>query len=437
MREARFGRWAVGICLSAVGTGALVFAFMPTADYDRTGAGGGYPTAEEISANWPYFRGPGGLGYSTYTNVPEKFNVESGEGIVFKNAVPIEGFNSPIVWGERVFVSGGNKEVLQVYCYDAANGKLLWTGDVPRQGGEKVNPMEDTGFAASTMVTDGRRVYAIFATGDIGCFDFTGKRLWAKSLGVPDNSYGHASSLTMYRNLVLVQLDQGQSEDEKSRLIALEGFSGGTVWEVKRRVSGSWTSPIVIETEKGPQIITCDPCMIAYNPTNGAELWRADCLGPDVVPSAVYGNGLVFAIHPYTKLVAYRADGTGDVTETHIAWKADEGISDICSPLTNGKVVLLLTTDGYMNCYDATDGKKLWDKDLEEEFFASPSFVGEKVYLLSGKGALIVADILGGYKDVARSELGEKCFASPAFADGRIYIRGEKNLYSIGNRAGE
>ncbi len=437
MQEANAGRWAITAGLIVVGAGALIFALMPTTDYGGSEVSS-YPSAEDIAANWARFRGPGGLGISAYTNVPEKFDVEGGEGIVWKTAIPLAGFNSPIVWGERVFISGGDEKALQVYCYDAANGKLLWTGDVPRQGEEKVNPMEDTGFAAPTMVTDGRRVYAIFATGDIGCFDFTGKRLWAMNLGVPDNAYGHASSLAMYRNLVLVQLDQGQAEDEKSRLIALEGFSGGTVWEVKRRVSGSWTSPIVIETEKGPQIITCaDPCMIAYKATNGAELWRADCLGPDVAPSAVYGNGLVYAIHPYTKLVAYRADGTGDVTETHIAWTADEGISDICSPLTNGKVVLVLTTDGLLTCYDAKDGKKLWDKELEEEFFASPSFVGEKVYLLSGKGVLIVADISGGYKDVARSELGEKCFASPGFADGRIYIRGEKNLYRIGNRAGE
>ena len=287
------------------------------------------------------------------------------------------------------------------------------------------------------MATDGRRVYAIFATGHVAAFNFHGERLWSKHLGTPDSSYGYATSLEVYRDLLLIQYDHGYGDDPKSRLIALNGFSGETVWETKRPVPGSWTSPIVAETPQGSQLITCgDPWVISYDPQSGREIWRANCLGTDVAPSAIYAGGLVFAICPdygNLKLVAIKPDGTGDVSETHIAWTAEEGIPDICSPVSDGEFVFLLTTHyAELTCYRLSDGSKLWKKDLEKTFYASPSLVGENLYLLSADGTLIVAQAGLEYKEVARSELGDTCHASPAFADGRIFIRGKKDLYCIG-----
>ncbi len=158
-----------------------------------------------------------------------------------------------------MFVSGAKKSKRQVYCFDAVAGQLLWTGEVTGAVGSSaatVDVSEDTGFAASTVVTDGRRVYAIFANGDVGSFDFDGKTMWTKNLGSPDSAYGYASSLAMYQNLLLIQYDQGMAEEEKSRMIALDGFSGPVVWEVKRPVSSSWTSPIVAKVGDGYQLIT-------------------------------------------------------------------------------------------------------------------------------------------------------------------------------------
>ena len=127
---------------------------------------------------------------------------------------------------------------------------------------------------------------------------FEGKEMWSRNLGVPDSTYGYASSLAMYRNLLLIQYDQAAAEDNKSSMIALDTFSGMTVWETKRPVPGSWTSPIVVKIEDQNQLITCgDPWVIAYDPLNGTELWRADCLGTDVAPSPIYAGGLVFGIH--------------------------------------------------------------------------------------------------------------------------------------------
>jgi outer membrane protein assembly factor BamB len=335
-------------------------------------------------------------------------------------------------------LSGGDPNGLQVYCFDGSSGDLLWADDVervPDADEEPFEPQEYTGFAAPTVVTDGRRVCAIFATGDVGCFDFDGRKLWTRNLGTPDSAYGYASSLAMYRNLLLIQYDQGLEEDEKSKLIALNTFSGDVAWETKRPVGSSWTSPTAARVGSQDQLITCGvPWVIAYDPANGAEIWRAQCLAGELAPSPIYADAKVFVVEPYTQLVAIRADGRGDVTKTHIAWVNEDGGPDICSPVSDGELIFLLMTDGLLICYRLTDGTMVWEKDLETYFRASPSLVGDRIYLLSEEGIMFIIEAGAQYKELARCKLGEKAYASPAFADGRIYIRGLKNLYCIANK---
>ena len=205
--------------------------------------------------------------------------------------------------------------------------------------------MEETGLAAPTVATDGQQVYAIFPTGDVGSFDFEGKKVWEKNLGRPDSSYGYSSSLAMYRNTLLIQYDQGIADDEMSAMIALDGFTGEIAWRTKRPVDCSWTSPIVACIDDQFQIITCSsPWVIAYEPNKGTELWRANCLSSELGASPIYAGGFVFAIVPYEKLVAIRPNGKGDVTQTHIAWVSEEGGPDICSPVSNGKSIFMLAS---------------------------------------------------------------------------------------------
>jgi outer membrane protein assembly factor BamB len=437
-RSTRLSRWTMGIGLLILGSSAAFLATREKIDFAKAGSAGTSSfSMEDVAKNWASFRGPNGAGISAYTNVPSRWDGKTSEGIIWKTEIPLPGNNSPVVWNDRIFLSGADPNNRQVFCFDTTTGKLLWKGDVLGLTKKNEKPLEmskETGYAAPTVATDGRRVYAIFPTGDLGCFDFNGKKVWEQNLGRPDNSYGYASSLAMYKNLLLIQYDQGAVEDEKSNLIALDGFSGRIAWQTKRPVGNSWSSPIVAKIGEQFQVITCaDPWVIGYNPADGTEIWRANCLNGDIAPSPVYANGLVFAIAPYSKLVAIKADGKGDVTKTNIVWVNEEGGPDICSPLSNGKFVFLMATEGLMQCFNVSDGKKVWEKDFQEYFLASPSLVGDKLYLLSEKGIMYIAEAGSEYKQLAKCELGEKCHASPAFADGRIYIRGVKNLYCIGN----
>ncbi|MFC1738414.1 PQQ-binding-like beta-propeller repeat protein [Planctomycetota bacterium] len=436
VHQAVRARWVMTAGLGLLAAAALFFISTDKVDFFQAGVS--YPSNEEIAKNWPTFRGPQGSGFSMYSNIPDKWDGKSGEAIKWKSEIPLTGHNSPVVWDDRVFISGANKQKRQVYCFDAVSGKLLWQADVvnPASTAEKVIELDEgTSYAAPTVATDGTRVCAIFPNGDVGCFDFEGKKLWSRNLGLPESIYGYASSLAIYQNLLLIQYDQGMADDGKSRMYALDTFSGMTVWEVKRDVPSSWTSPIVAKIGDQSQLITCgDPWVIAYDPLNGTELWRLDCLGTDVAPSPIYAGGLVFAIKPYSRLIAIKPTGQGDVTDTHIAWEADDSGPDICSPVSNGQLIFTLESQGFLTCYNVTDGTKLWEKDLEVNFMSSPSIVGDRLYLLSEKGVMFIIKIGGEYEELAKCELSEDCFASPAFKDGRVYIRAVKNLYCIGSK---
>ena len=436
MRQAVFARRAVAVAVVGFCLVSLACALKREIKHGADEAVSPYPTMEEVYKNWGAFRGPEGAGVSAYTNIPDIWSGSGGKNIRWKTPIPLAGHSSPVVWGNRIFVTGADLKGSQVYCFGAKSGKLLWTGDVPgavHPDGEPMDVMEDTGLAAPTPVTDGRRVYAIFATGNVAAFDYTGKRVWLRKLGIPDNVYGYSASLAIYQDRVFVQFDQAGYDDGLSKIIALDTFTGKTVWETPRPVGNSWSSPIVAGVGEDYRLITtADPWTIAYDPATGRELWRAECVMGDIASSPIYSNGMVFATEPDSRLVAIRTGGTENITETHVAWFAEDDIPDICSPVSNGEFVWTLHTDGVLTCYNVADGRKRWSHEFERGIFnASPGLVGDKLYLLSIKGDMHIVKAAGEFEEITRCAIDEKCFASPAFVDGRIYIRGLKNLYCI------
>ncbi len=397
------------------------------------------PSAAEIAKNWPRFRGPGGLGVSAYDNLPTEWDAESEKSILWKTPVPLPGNNSPVVWGKRVFLSGATADRREIYCFDADKGKLLWTRQVeptPQSAGKKPKVLEDTGFAAPTIAVDGRCLVAMFANGDAACTDLDGKILWTVGLGVPESSYGHASSPLIYKNLVIIQFDQASAGDGKSKLLALDLTTGKIAWQQPRKVPNSWATPIAIDHAGREQLITAaDPWVIAYSPHDGKELWRAECLSGDHGISPVFAGGLVQVGNEYCQWNAIRADGSGDVTKTHIAWQAEDGLPDTVSPVGNDEFVFIATSFGMLTCYDVKNGKMLWEEDFETEITSSPSLVGKRLYLFSKTDeGWVVKPTREGCKRVAENKLGEPCVTSPALQDGRFYIRGQKNLFCIGEK---
>jgi outer membrane protein assembly factor BamB len=391
------------------------------------------PSLAEFEANWPRFRGFGGSGAI-------KSNLNLSLDVLWKSLIPAPGFNSPIVWSNRVFVSGGNAAKREVFCYDATDGKLLWQRAVENVPGSPAKPPEisdTTGFAASTMATDGRRAFVMFANGDLAAFNFDGSLAWAKYLGVPKNLYGHASSLAIWPGKLIVQLDQDEGAPGGSKLLAFDGATGRQLWERGKPTHGSWATPIIVEAAGKTQIITLAlPFAMSHALVDGTELWRAELMEGEITPSPTFAGGKVIIVNPGGKLVALRPDGSGDVTKSHIAWTAEDNIPDVTSPVSNGELIFTTTSSGMLTCFDAKDGKKNWERNLDLEVQSSPAIAGNQLLLLGTKGDVVVVEVAREFKELGRSKLEEAFHASAAFANGKVYLRGATTMFCLG-KSGE
>lgn len=387
------------------------------------------PTQAELKANYPFFRGPQGNGVAFQKNTPTDWNGAGGKNVLWKVKVPKAGFSSPIIWGNQLFVTGADAQARMVYCYDKNTGKLLWEASADNiQGSPSSMPKvtADTGLAAPTMATDGRAVLAIFATGDVLALDMSGKRLWARNLGVPDNHYGHGSSLIVYKDKLLIQYDTNRS----GKLLALNTQTGATVWETARSSKISWSSPILVNTGNRTEVIlTTNPNVNGYDPQTGKELWNIACLSGEVGPSAGYADGMVFAANEYAKLVGIKIGGG----TPEIAWEADEFLPEVSSPLAVNGLLFIATTYGVFACYDAKTGVKNWSQEYGDAFYSSPVYADGKVYITDMAGKTHIVKATKDYQLIGTPELGEKAVCSPVFQDGRGYLRGMNNLYCLGN----
>jgi len=387
-----------------------------------------FPSIEEIRNNWPGFRGPEGIGVAYHTDVPTEWDGPSGQNILWKAPIPHPGFNSPIIWEKRIFLSGADRRTQIVYCVESDSGEILWQrelNDIPGSPERRPQVTEDTGYAAPTMTTDGQRIFVLFATGDIACLDFEGNRIWAKNLGMPDNHYGHASSLITYRDLVIIQFDQNTG----GRLLALKTTTGDLVYDQPRNVEISWASPILVNTGSRTELIlNSNPFVMSHDPQTGQELWRVRCMQGEIAPSPAYADGMVFVVNDYARLAAIRLGETPDV-----AWEYIDDLSEVSSPLATENLVIMAASYGTVTCFDRKTGERLWVQEFSEGFYSSPILVGDSVYLMDMSGVMYVFKAEREFQLINRNELGERAMTIPAFMYNRIYIRGEKNLFCIGD----
>ena len=385
------------------------------------------PTVSQINKYYPSFRGPLGLGVSHHKNVPTDWDGASGKNVKWKTKVPLHGYNSPILWGSSLFLTGADKTKQSVYCYNAATGKLKWehkvTG-IDRPGGS-IKPTEDTGYAAPTAATDGRYVFAIFATGDLVCTDMNGKQIWAKNVGMPDNHYGHSSSLLVWKDLLLIQFDTNKG----GKVLGLNVHSGEQAWETARSSKISWASPVLANLGDHYELVLAStPDVAAYDPATGKELWSVKCLHGEVGPSPAFHKGTVYAVNEYAKLVAIKPGKTPSVL-----WESNEYLSEVSSPAATGNLLIVPTSYGIVACYNNKSGELLWEYEADEGFYSSPIVAEGKIYLIDKSGKMHIFAASEKLELINGPELGETAVSSPAFSDGKIFIRGYDNLYCIGS----
>lgn len=394
-----------------------------------------FPKWDEVEKHWSTFRGAGALGISKYTNAPTEWDIETGKNIKWKVELPRVGTNSPVVWGNRLFMTGADEETREVYCYDTETGDLLWTKKVEGLEGtpdESPQVNEETGHAAPTMAVHGDQIFALFANADLASYDFNGNLIWGYNLGLPDNHYGHSSSLLIYENLLYIQWDQA----ENSELIALNAATGDDVWAAEREEI-SWASPILAHTEFGPQVILASEENVdAYDALTGKLLWREEVLGGEVAPSPAYSNGIVFAANEYAMAAAIQIGGTSDAVESEVLWEYDMMLPEVSSPIGDSERFYFATSIGEIVCLDAKTGEELWMSEYDDGFYSSPILVGDKIYISDMPGNLYIIKASSEYELINTIPMGDTFFATPAFLDGRIYIRTATHLYCIENQDG-
>jgi outer membrane protein assembly factor BamB len=274
------------------------------------------------------------------------------------------------------------------------------------------------------MTTDGSRVYVLYGTGDLAALNMDGKVAWTKNLGVPDNHYGHSSSLLTWDGRLLIQYDTNRG----GRVLSVNTQNGQIQWDKQRNTGISWASPILAQIDGKYQVIlNSAPIVAGYDISNGNELWSHDCMMGEVGPSPAFAEGIVYATNEYARLVALKPGNP--VT---VVWEDDEYMPEVASPVISEGLLFIATSYGIIVCYDAKDGTKYWEDMLDYGFYSSPMVAEGKVYNIDMQGNVYIYEVSREMNRISEPKLGERCVSTPTFADGRIYLRGDTHLFCIG-----
>jgi outer membrane protein assembly factor BamB len=403
----------------------------------------GQPTADD----WPQFRGPGGLGISSEKGVPTTWSAK--QNIVWKTPLPGPGTASPIIIGDRIFVTAftgygdagegsGNIEKLKrhVLSLRRDNGKILWSKEVPAAQPEQETIRENHGYATSTPVADSERVYVFFGISGVRAFDYDGHELWNADVGSNIGGWGSAASLMLVGDLLIVN-----ASVESESLYAFNKVTGKQVWRATG-INDAWNTPLLVTLDNGQQelIVATFGKVLGLDPATGDLLWSCDTdIGWYMVPSLVADNGVVYCIGGRSGgALAVRAGGRGDVTKSHRLWTGTKG-SNVSSPLFHeGYLYFVQDSLGVACCTNAETGEVVYEERLEdaEGQYASPVLVDGKIYCVSRSGRTFVLAAKPEFEQLAVNELEERSVfnSSPAVADQRLFLRSDRYLYCIGTK---
>jgi outer membrane protein assembly factor BamB len=391
--------------------------------------------------NWPQFRGPSGDGVSHETNLPVSWSASSN--IRWKTALPGPGHSSPVVWGDRIFLTafrpdtstlrflGTNRGQLLVLCLHRDTGKIIWEREVKADSIEKVHPTNSP--ASPTPVTDGKLVYVYFGSVGVTAFDFNGNRAWEVRIEPFPTIWGSGSSPILYGNLLLVSSESdGVGGDF---LLALDKSSGKTVWKMPRKVpKRDWATPTIWNAGDHDEIVLNGVDRVrAYDPREGHELWTIEGTTKYVTQTPVSANGMLYVSSGGPDGSVVMGIGPGG----KLAWRYNKSAPFNSSLIAVGSQVCGVKDGGVMTCLNAMRGELLWQHRLPAAgaYYASPIAAEGRIYLLSEDGETTVIAAKPVFELIGMNKLNERTLASPAVSGSRIFIRSDRNLFAIGDGA--
>jgi outer membrane protein assembly factor BamB len=383
---------------------------------------------------WPGWRGPRGDGTSEEKDVPLHWG--RTDNVAWKTPIPGKGHSSPVVWGDRVFLTTCLEKQQQrvLLCLDRRDGKVLWQRVVLTAPLEKKHKLNS--YASSTPATDGRHVWVSFlavANMEVACYDLDGNKVWQVSPGEFHSVHGFCSPPVLYKDTVILNGDQ---DDPRAFVVALEKETGKERWRIRRPGLRSYCPPLIVDAAGRTQmVLSGSKCVAGYDPDTGKQLWVLDGPTEQFVASLVYGDGLFFLTcgFPERHLMAIRPDGDGNVTGTHVAWRHPRGPAGyVPSPIAHGDYFFVVSDEGLAGCYEAKTGKEMWTHRLGVHHSASPVSAGDYLYFPADDGTTYVLKAGPTFDVVSENDLGEDCSASPAISRGQVFIRTLENLYCTG-----
>ncbi len=428
--------------------------------------------------NWPHWRGPRHDGISDGKNLPIKWSAT--ENIVWKTELPSWSAATPIIWGDRIFITSPSKSEprpepeqkqaeeqgqtqrrrrrsaldpggprLLLFCIAKEDGKILWE----RELDDKNQIHRKQNDATPSPVTDGRHVWAVTGTGKVAAFDLDGKPIWKKDLqqdyGPFGHNWGYGSSPLLHDGSLIVEVLHGMRTDDPSYIVSMNAATGEVQWHQERPTDAemespdAYTTPVLLEHEGKTQIvISGGDYVTGHDFETGREIWRAAGLNPlkrrnyRVVPTPIVVDGIIYAPTRKKPLLALRAGGKGDITESHLVWKYEgSGAPDVPSPVSDGKYFYMVDDRGLVTCLDAKTGTLIWGPEATTEGIvsASPVLADGKLYILNEKGVTSIVSVEPEFKLLAVNELdGSYTLASPAVSGSQLFIRTSTHLYCIG-----
>ena len=429
-------------------------------------------------AHWPQWRGPFFNGMAQ-GDAPTTWS--DTQNIKWKTTIPGRGYSTPIIWGERIFLTtavptgkpstpaqvqpssgeqqstasgqgerrrspGGDagpqaEHSFEVLCIDRKTGKIIWqrTAKVaaPHEGYHRTYGS----FASNSPVTDGRFVYASFGSRGIYCYDFNGKLIWEKDLGVQMKirlAFGEGTAPLLLDDRLIMVFDH----EGGSFIVALDKRTGKELWRVPRDEGSSWSTPLAINYGGRKQVVVAATKKVrSYDPENGKLLWEAAGLGSNVIPMPVYQNGLVYVMSGYRdpRLMAIKLGKEGDLTGSDsIVWNHTRGLSYTASPVLHDNKLHIITDNGLISTFNATTGEPYYAQvrlPQTYSFKASPVGANGKLYLATEDGNVVVVKMGDKFEVIATNTLTDQVFiATPVIAGGEIFLRGQNTLFCISEK---